>query len=559
MKLRHILLLAGMIPLSVLAQPGRGLAQPQRQAQPQIQRQAQPQIQRQVQPQMQRQPQPQATAIDAELQKLLVAEGAISALYVEEVDEKKLVEQAIIGMLEELDPHSTYLTAEENDKSSETLIGSFEGIGVQFNMIEDTLFIVQPIPDGPSEKVGILAGDRIVTVNDTAIAGVKMSQEAIMKRLRGPKGTKVDLGICRRGVDELIHFMVIRDKIPVNTVDAGYMIKPGIGYIKVSSFGATTVEEFETKLSELRAQGATSLILDLQGNGGGLLMAAVGIANEFLARDQMVVYTEGRRSPKSGYVADGRGRFRDGKLVVLIDEYSASASEIVSGAVQDWDRATIVGRRSFGKGLVQRPIEFHDGSLIRLTVAKYFTPVGRCIQKPYGKDVDYGDDILERLHHGELTNPDSIHFPDSLKYSTMIKHRTVYGGGGIMPDVFVPLDTTRTNKYYRNVTAKNVVLQTSMQYTERNRRMLQRRFKTFEEYNKGYEVGPDILKMFLDKAKDANVEYDEEQYEECLTIFKTQLKATVARLIWGMNAYYQVIQELDETIQRAVKLMETGQ
>ena len=380
-----------------------------------------------------------------------------------------------------------------------------------------------------------------------------------MKRLRGPKGTKVDLGISRRGVKDLIHFIVTRDKIPVNTVDAGYMIRPGVGYIKISSFGATTVDEFEDKLAELRAKGATSLILDLQGNGGGLLMAAVGIANEFLGRDQMVVYTEGRRSPKSGYLADGRGRFRDGKLVVLIDEYSASASEIVSGAVQDWDRATIVGRRSFGKGLVQRPIEFHDGSLIRLTVAKYYTPVGRCIQKPYGKDVDYGDDILERLHHGELTNRDSIHFPDSLKYSTKIEHRTVYGGGGIMPDIFVPLDTTKTNQYYRNVTAKNVVLNTSLQYVERNRRSIQRRYKTFEEFNGGFEVGQDILKMFLDKAKAEKVEYDEAQYQECLTIFKTQLKATVARLIWGMNAYYQVIQELDETIQRAVTFMETGQ
>ena len=540
-------MVAAILPAIAMAQPGRGVLP--RQVQPQ----AQPQLQRQ--PQMQ----PQATAIDAELQKLLVAEGAISALYVEDVDEKKIVEQAIRGMLEELDPHSTYLTPEETDKSNETLMGSFEGIGVQFNMVEDTLFIVQPIPDGPSEKVGIMAGDRIVTVNDTAIAGVKMSQEAIMKRLRGPKGTKVDLGICRRGVNGLLHFMVIRDKIPVNTVDAGYMIRPGVGYIKISSFGATTVSEFEAKLSELSAQGATSLILDLQGNGGGLLMAAVGIANEFLGRDQMVVYTEGRRSPKSGYLADGHGHFRDGKLVVLIDEYSASASEIVSGAVQDWDRATIVGRRSFGKGLVQRPIEFHDGSLIRLTVAKYYTPAGRCIQKPYGKDVDYGDDILERLHHGELTNPDSIHFPDSLKYSTMVRHRTVYGGGGIMPDVFVPLDTTRTNKYYRNVTAKNVVLNTAMQYTERNRRMLQRRYRSFEEFNRGYEVGPDVLRLFQDKARDAKVDFDEVQYEESLPIFKVQLKATTARLIWGMNAYYQVIQELDETIQRAIKLMETGQ
>lgn len=547
MRKTNILLAALLLPMMMMAQPGRGIVQPQRQVQPQIQRQPQPQ------------PQPQATAIDAELQKLLVAEGAISALYVEDVDEKKIVEQAIKGMLEELDPHSTYLTAEENDKSNETLMGSFEGIGVQFNMVDDTLFIVQPIPDGPSERVGIMAGDRIVTVNDTAIAGVKMSQESIMKRLRGPKGTKVDLGINRRGVNELLHFIVTRDKIPVNTVDAAYMIRPGVGYIKISSFGATTVDEFETKLAELNANGAQSLILDLQGNGGGLLMAAVGMANEFLGRDQMVVYTEGRRSPKSGYVADGRGHFRDGKLVVLIDEYSASASEIVSGAVQDWDRATIVGRRSFGKGLVQRPIEFHDGSLIRLTVAKYYTPVGRCIQKPYGKDVDYGDDILERLHHGELTNRDSIHFPDSLKYSTKIEHRTVYGGGGIMPDIFVPLDTTRTNQYYRNVTAKNVVLNTSMQYTERNRRMLERRYKTFLDFNTGFEVGNDVMKIFLDKAKDANVEYDEAQYQDCLTIFKTQLKATIARLIWGMDAYYHVIQELDETIQRAVKFMETGQ
>ena len=550
MKRINILFAAMLMPSLLMAQPGR-IGQPQQQRQPQPQ----------MQPQMQRQPQmaPQATSIDAELQKLLVAEGAISALYVEDVDEKKIVEQAIKGMLEELDPHSTYLTPEENDKSNETLMGSFEGIGVQFNMVEDTLFIVQPIPDGPSERVGIMAGDRIVTVNDTAIAGVKMSQESIMKRLRGPKGTKVDLGINRRGVNELLHFIVTRDKIPVNTVDAAYMIRPGIGYIKISSFGATTVEEFESKLSELRGKGATQLILDLQGNGGGLLMAAVGMANEFLGRDQMVVYTEGKRSPRSGYLADGRGRFRDGKLVVLIDEYSASASEIVSGAVQDWDRATIVGRRSFGKGLVQRPIEFHDGSLIRLTVAKYYTPVGRCIQKPYGKDVDYGDDIIERLHHGELTNPDSIHFPDSLKYSTKIEHRTVYGGGGIMPDIFVPLDTTRTNQYYRNVTAKNVVLNTSLQYTERNRRQIQRRFRTFEEFNRGYEIGPDVLRLFLDKAKDAKVEYDETQYQECQPIFKTQLKATIARLIWGMNAYYQVIQDLDETIQRAVKFMETGE
>ena len=548
-----IWVILGLMPSFIWAQPGR-LVQPQPQMQPQMQQQRQPQMQMQPQPQRQA-----SSLMDDQLQKLLVAEAAISSLYVEGVDEGELVESAIKGMLEELDPHSTYLTAQENDKSNETLMGSFDGIGVQFNMIEDTLFIVQPIPDGPSEKVGIMAGDRIVTVNDTAIAGVKMSQESIMKRLRGPKGTSVRLGIVRRGVNEVLTFKVVRDKIPVNTVDAGYMIKPGVGYIKISSFGATTVQEFEDKLAELRDKGAQKLILDLQGNGGGLLMAAVGIANEFLDRGQLVVYTEGRRSPRSTNVADGRGHFRNGDVIVLIDEYSASASEIVSGAVQDWDRATIVGRRSFGKGLVQRPIEFHDGSLIRLTVAKYYTPVGRCIQKPYGKGVDYGDDILERLNHGELTNRDSIHFPDSLKYYTIKEKRVVYGGGGIMPDVFVPLDTTRTNQYYRNVTAKNVVLQTSMQYAERNRRQLQRRFRTFDDFNAGFEVGPDMLRLFQSKASDEKVEFDQAQYDECLPIFKTQLKASVARLIWGMNAYYQVIQELDETIQRAVELIETGQ
>ncbi len=503
--------------------------------------------------------QPQRQTVGDQLQKLLVAESAISSLYVDETDESSLVENAIIGMLKDLDPHSTYLTPEENDKSNETLTGSFDGIGVQFNMIEDTLLIIQPIADGPSEKAGIMAGDRIVSVNDTAIAGVRMSQENIMKRLRGPKGTHVKLGVVRRGVRDVIEFNVVRDHIPVNTVDAWYMMNPTTGYIKVSSFGATTVDEFEEKLSDLQSRGATSLVLDLQGNGGGLLMAAVGIANEFLKRDQLVVYTEGRRSPKSGYLADGRGRFRDGRLVVLIDEYSASASEIVSGALQDWDRATIIGRRSFGKGLVQRPVEFHDGSLIRLTVAKYFTPVGRCIQKPYGKDVDYGEDILERLHHGELTNADSIHFPDSLKYSTMVSHRTVYGGGGIMPDIFVPLDTTRTNQYYRDVTAKNVTLQTAFQYTEKNRRQLQRRYPDFESFNAQFECGKDVMDMFLAKAKDLKVEYREDQYKHCLDIFKVQLKAMIARNVWGLNGYYRIIQTLDDTVQRAAKYCDTGE
>lgn len=497
--------------------------------------------------------------VDEQLQKLLVAESAISALYVEEVDQAKLVEQAIKGMLKELDPHSTYLSPEENEKSAETLMGNFDGIGIQFNMIQDTLFIVQPLPDGPSEKAGIMAGDRIITVNDTAIAGVGMSDQAIMKRLRGPKGTKVRLGINRRGVDGLIPFTITRDKIPVNTIDVTFMIRPGVGYVRISSFGATTVQEFETALADLKKQGAKSLILDLQGNGGGLLMAAVGLANEFMNRDQMIVYTEGLRSPRSGYRADGSGKFKNGQLVVLIDEYSASASEIVTGAVQDWDRATVIGRRSYGKGLVQRPIEFHDGSLVRLTIAKYYTPVGRCIQKPYGKDVDYADDINERFNRGELVSADSIHLPDSLKFTTKIKGRTVYGGGGIMPDIFVPLDTTRTTPYYRKIAAKNVVLDTSVEYIEKNRRQLQRKYRTFDEYESGFEVGKDLLGMLLARCKAEGIEYDEEQYEKTLPIIRLQLKAMVARNLWSMNEYYRIMLDLDNTVKRAVQYIETGE
>src|SRR5574344_74362 len=492
---------------------------------------------------------------EKQLQKLLISESAISNLYVEPIETEKLVESAIRGMLSELDPHSTYMTAEEVEKSNVVLQGNFDGIGVQFNIVEDTLFIVQPLPDGPSERVGILAGDRIVTVNDTVIAGVGMSDQAIMKRLRGPKGTLVKLGIKRLGMDELLTFDVIRDKIPINTVDVSYMATPDVGYIKISSFGVTTVEEFEKALSELKSQGAKSLILDLQENGGGYLMAAVGIANEFLQKDQMIVYTKGNRSPKSGYVADGSGNFLSGKLVIMIDEYSASATEIVSGAIQDWDRGYIVGRRSFGKGLVQRPIEFEDGSMIRLTIAKYFTPAGRCIQKPYGEDIDYVDDIEQRFDHGELTNADSIHFPDSLKYSTLVEHRTVYGGGGIMPDYFVPLDTTKTNLYYRQLTAKGVVLQTTLSYVESQRKQLMRKYKNFEQFCVMYQPDRQLMDMLLEKAASVKIEYNEKLYNECLPIITVQLKALVARNLWSMKEYYQIINDLDDSLRKGIELL----
>ena len=501
---------------------------------------------------------PQAIRIDEQMQKLLIAESAISGLYVDEVSDSSLVESGIRAMLEELDPHSTYLTAQEVRESNEQLQGNFEGIGVQFNMVRDTLFIVQTIPDGPSEKAGIIAGDRIVTANDTSIAGVNMTNAQIMSRLRGPKGTIVRLGVLRQGIADLIHFDVVRDVIPVNTVDASFIAAPGVGYVRISSFGAATVNEFRAALAKLRKNGAKSLILDLQGNGGGYLGAAVGMANEFLDRDRMIVYTEGRASQKMSYRADGNGNFRQGTLAVLINEFSASASEIVSGAVQDWDRAVVIGRRSFGKGLVQRPVEFPDGSMIRLTIAKYFTPSGRCIQKPYGDDVDYSNDIVERLHSGQLVSADSIHFADSLRYSTLLEGRTVYGGGGIMPDVFVPIDTTHVTQWYREASAHGAVLQTSLGYVDRHRKEITRRYRTFAAYKSDFTVEGELLDMLKSEAARLNVDFSQEQFDQSLPYVTVQLKALIARDIWGMSEYYSIVNALDPVYCRAVEYMTYG-
>ena len=319
--------------------------------------------------------------------KLQLAEYAIASLYVDTVNESKMVESAIIKMLEQLDPHSTYSTPKEVKELTEPLQGKFDGIGIQFNMVEDTLMVIQPVSGGPSEKVGILAGDRIVQVDDSIIAGVKMSTEKIMSMLRGPKGTTVKVKILRRGVMDLLDFTIKRDKIPVFSLDAAYLIDKRIGYVKINRFAATTHKEFMEALQTLQQKGMKDLILDLQGNGGGFLEAAIDIANEFLDKKELIVYTIGRKNPRSEFQAKGNGQFKTGRLVVLIDEYSASASEIVTGAVQDWDRGVVVGRRSFGKGLVQRPIDLPDGSMIRLTVARYYTPSGRCIQKPYEKGI----------------------------------------------------------------------------------------------------------------------------------------------------------------------------
>lgn len=493
---------------------------------------------------------------ESPLRKLQIAEFAINNLYVDSVDEKKLVEDAIKGMLDKLDPHSAYSTPEEVKKMNEPLRGNFDGIGVQFNMMDDTLLVIQPTLNGPSEKAGIIAGDRIITVNDTTIAGVKMSTDDIMNRLRGPKGTEVKLGIKRIDISELIYFNVTRDKIPVKSIDAAYMIRPKIGFIRIGNFGATTYSEFMESLRLLKKNGMRDLILDLQGNGGGYLMAAVDIANEFLQKGDLIVYTEGLRAPRMEYRAKGNGSFEKGNVVVLVDEYSASAAEIVTGAIQDQDRGTVVGRRSFGKGLVQRPIDLPDGSMIRLTVAHYYTPAGRCIQKPFkkGANKDYAMDVYNRLKHGELTNADSIHFADSLKCYTLRKHRTVYGGGGIMPDIFVPLDTTAYTQFHRKLSAKPIIRNTNLKYVLEHRKELQKIYKSFEQFKAEYQVPQSIIDNIISEAAGQKITpKDDAELQKTLPQLRRQLKALVARDLWDMNEYFSIFNEDDDIVKKALQ------
>jgi len=490
--------------------------------------------------------------------KLTNALTAISNLYVDSINDKKLVESALEGILKELDPHSSYIPKEEVERVNEPLEGSFEGVGIQFQLLEDTLLVVQTISGCPAEKVGVMPGDRIIFINNELIAGVKMQNSDVFKRLRGPKGSEVTVKIMRGGKPALIEFKIIRDKIPIYSVDASYMIGKDIGYIKVNNFGSSTVQEFENAFATLQKKGMKSLILSLQGNGGGYLNAAIGMADEFLSRNKLIVYTQGLNQPKSVAEASATGNFESGKVVVLIDEYSASASEILSGALQDWDRAIIVGRRSFGKGLVQRQFPLIDGSMMRLTVARYYTPSGRCIQKSYkGGYEKYEMDLVDRYKRGEFLHADSIHFPDSVKYKTLNLKRTVYGGGGIMPDIFVPLDTTRYTGAHRKLVAQGIVNKVCVQYLDKNRAELKKKYPTFEKYKAGFQVDDAFVSQLLATAEKEKLKIDSAQFKISAPLIKLQLKALVARDLWEMNEYYQIMDADNESLQKAIEILQT--
>lgn len=478
----------------------------------------------------------------------------IDAFYVDTVNLHKLTEDAIVKVLADLDPHSVYISKEEVDEMNEPLEGGFFGIGIQFTILRDTLMVVSVVPGGPSEKVGLRAGDRIVVVDGEDIAGKKISNTEVRKRLKGEKGTPVNVKVLRD--NELMDFRIIRDKIPIYSVDASYMLDKTTGYIKISRFAATTIEEFEAAVKKLQAQGMKDMILDLQGNGGGYMGAAIGISDHLLDGNKMIVYTEGLSSGRREEYSTPAGLFQDGRVVVLIDGNSASASEIVSGAIQDWDRGLIVGRRSFAKGLVQRQYPLTDGSMIRLTTAHYYTPSGRCIQKPYAKgEEEYRAELYNRYQSGELLSADSIVVNDSLKYFTKVKHRPVYGGGGIIPDVFVPMDTSINYLYFNRLIAKNVIGEYIVNYVDKNRDKLKAKYPDFNKFNKEFVVTDAMIDDIIKAGEKAGVKKDEKLMQPIIPSMKLQIKALIARDIWDMNEMYQILNAENDVLKKGLEAL----
>ncbi|NVN95511.1 MAG: S41 family peptidase [Bacteroidetes bacterium] len=550
-------------------------------------------------------------------QKINYALQLFRLAYVDKVNAPKLTQDAIIQMLKELDPHSVYISKEELDKMNEPLVGNFDGVGIQFQVLKDTIIVVDVISGGPSEKVGIIAGDKIVAIDGKPATGDTINSNFVLSKLRGKKGTIVNVSILRKSKNKILDFTITRDKIPLTSIDAVLMATPEVGYIRLDRFSRTSMDEFHKALSDLKAKGMKDLILDLRGNGGGFMDIAIELADEFLSADKLIVYTEGISSPKQNFNSTAKGGFEKGKLVLLIDEGSASASEIVSGAIQDWDRGLVVGRRSFGKGLVQRPFDLPDGSVIRLTTARYHTPTGRCIQKSYSDGLDdYYGDFAKRYNNGELSNADKIHFPDSLKYYTNNK-RVVYGGGGIMPDIFIPMDTSKISDYYVDLRRKNVFNDYIMDYVDKNRESLKQKYPDFKKFQSEFmlddafmndfaktaeksgvkknSVNPEKLSLmiaqyvqkiksdstlfskfnnykdlaaYLVKDNDAlNKEVQKYASIEDATAVKAvensdkyiryQLKALLARNLYDANAYYEVIKDIDDAYLKAVEIIKS--
>ena len=472
--------------------------------------------------------------------------------YVDTVDTEKLTDHAITKMLEKLDPHTSYIPAADLAMARSYLEGDFEGIGVEFNIFKDTIYVITPLSGGPSEAAGIQAGDKIISVDGETVAGKGITNEGVFKRLRGPKGSTVKLEIMRKGNSKLLPFTIQRNKIPTVSVDVSYMVNNNTGYIKVSRFSSHTFEEFKQALMGLKKKGMQQLILDLRGNPGGYMDHATRMADEFIAGDRLIVYTDGKGTRyDSKSFARTKGDFESGPLIVLLDEGSASASEIVAGALQDQDRALIVGRRSFGKGLVQMPIPLNDGSELRLTISRYYTPSGRSIQKPYVAGTeDYQKDMLHRYENGEYFHPDSSLFVDSLKYKTK-KGRVVYGGGGIMPDVFVPRDTTELSEYLSQLYNKNVIREYALSYYNDNRKTLEKMPQN--RFNKSFMVTDNMLQDMLRVAAQAGVKYDEAQFKRSKELLRNNLKAFIGRSVYGNAGFYPVLHEKDEEFQQALK------